>query len=1644
MESQFLKQLVTNQPEGSVTADMNAPFSFLEWRQRRPNISEKDSVYHYNRYVIEWFEKNKEKQVSKKFFLRQKYIYLLNQLQVFFTEEEKNNWYNKVNLADEKELLLAIPYFAKKLKSIALYYLKLRKQLKNTKLKYNTVGTQSAVERELYSYLLQTFTTLNSELSTTTQSTLPTLSALQDSLTVTVEEIYDDKNYFDHSPTMPVSAYFNLFDAPTQEFFATKGIILSSSEWLFDSLTLGLPTSSTIDNFVNSLTATLFESTEASLYGNFVQTYLSENKYLMDFTQPVSSLEITDIAMDQGNNYFYYPYGVVDTSISFTNVIPSVALSSIQLSGATAGMSPADSDTIFVKVGNELKSAWLWDREYTNSYETVNATLQQNSTTSFIFPFPGYGLSGQDIGWTGPAFNTTGEYNFLPKSYRNAVNGAYWSSPLSADSIESILLNNTTITLSTNATSNINPQFADQVYIRTERATNTDGAAKEVQGAWLYRFEKTAIPIAYGQNNVVLWPYAAVSATNSFPTYLQNISYEKACDPEEIQSVNSSSFIASDTFDYADKIFRLGKYSDPIVKALECIWLSGNSSRVSNISFVNQDGFNGLFNPGTKTRFVWAGPNNTSLNSVFKSILHQKDCAFETNYASLSNLEWQKCSCKQVYYTPLGHPGRTFQDYNGITDCIIKEDSTLLEPFDFGSWQDSLSSSINSSTRFAWYKTKNKHSWGNGQWVSNVSLSTEPFRLQYGKTYIYYRTNSNLSDTNLPAYNVNYSFNNSNKKTVWVKGKLNSDGTWSGTNQRSDLRAYPGDLLKVDRQPQTTSFLISSQMVELSSENRGNIWSSFDWVASDFAKPNTSQAFFSLQNSTYITWPLEAYPPLGTTDTAQYPQVAITSISNIDFWYITQRETNITSTIRNTFGFSFSPPAVGIYDIAVQARLTNGQTFIFTAIPAITAIDRFNEQDLPIEFGNTSSGFLIEHDLKGWNYSTNKYSPGRSGARPYWAVLYTGKDASTKYKGLYSWGYPSDYINNYLPNRLPRLSPLELNYGYTFEYLRHGDSFVWKQPIEFKKYIGTPLWCELSANTAEFSVLSSVFLSERRPELMSFPKKTASDIVLTNVLNGLPVEVYYYANNSFVWPVSVETALDVGDPTPQLYFNSPKPWANLGNRFFPTIAVTPVLEEIYTMEDVGGYFLPQNLGASQYINKDFVVSLSGISLSANIITEDTFVHIGGRGNSKQDQDTIYTWEEQNQWIKEPSVMGKLAGAPKKSLTKKLQTFIPYQNNSDETALGLVNTRSRVSPWGGYQDQEWTDINNEPKSFTGVRNVSAWTESQVLKQNEQVLDGWSTDVYGNQYGLFKQLSGVPTSSRKNVFGELWTRTNNQIVLPSSKSLSAVFLNASYERNSDSLYSELMGVGIKRVDCFFDTLMVETSSAVSFIQIDYDYETTVLTAPLDTIRGFSLDSNLAFDQTWFFPKTKKVVSLFTAKLTNAFLPKFYELDLDTRTIKQTFPTQADETSFQNAMEELSIAGVSQGTLHYNDVMQTYLISYTGKLNSDKAFICNIEVQGQRELTFKKVDFYIDENTTESLPPIPQTPSIQNVGVNNYFELAVSASNNPTSWTITSSISSVSATNSGVFYGTFLNTGLIHLNYTVANDAGSTNAAITFNAT
>lgn len=1633
MEPQFLKNLATNKPQSVVPLDKNAPFSFIDWKARRPAVNEKDALFHYNRYVIEWFENNQEKKNSQTFLLRQKYLYLLNQLQLFFTEEEKDVWYRTINVADDNEILLSIPYFARKLKDISLYYLKLRKSLQHTKLKYNTVGTATALEREIGSLILESFTSLNKELKSSLQTTLPAFSSIQQDLTVVVEEVYDDKVYFDQSSTLPVSSYYNLFDKSTEEFFSSKGISLSSSEWLFNSL----DTTNDVQAFVDSLTAEIFETTDANLYGSFIQKFLAENKYTLTFNPVSATTDITNIEIEEGNNYFLYPYGLNDTSLSFTKQIKPVSLSSLQIENATAGESYETSDTIFIKNGDTVKGAWLRKRDYDTSTKTVKASFKQNKTTKFIFPFPGYGLSALNIPWTGPSLETTNNYEFLPQEYKTEVDKAYWTQTLPEDSCEEVYLNNTSL-LSGGTISNINPRLADQVYLQETRSDNLNSLVGNVDGAWLYKFTRTSIPVAATQQNIILWPYGIVDTNNPISNIYKQFSYQQVCDTVPVQSLDRSFSVASSAFELADKIYRINNYTNEPQNALECAWLSGRNFALSGFNFLQQDGFSALFESGQATRFIWTGLE-TPLANVFKQTKHQLDCPFLTQENTLSAFDWQRCACKQVYHSPLGHPGRVYNDYNQMADFVVEEPQPTIDAFDIGSWRDSLGRQIYNSSSFAWYKTQSKNSWGGGQWVNGFSQGQSPFTLKPGKSYVFYRANTKNEETNFPPYSVNFSYGTSN--TRWIEAKLNTNGEWSSTNKNSLLNIQPGDFLIYDRQGSTTQYLLSTQFTEVRSQKVSSIWSTYDYVV---VEPNPSAL-----NSTFISWPTQEQP-LGVSD-PQYPSTSYANISTVDLWKITLTTTSPQSSlfISNARSFVFTPQVTGTYTVAVTARKTDGSYIqLSSQIPAITAVNRFQPQTIFREIKTPTSGFLIEKVLTGWDYGTNTPRANVTGARPYWAELYTNRDANNKYKGTYSWGYPSDYIDGYLPNHTPRLSPLQFKYGSVIEYVPKGYTFTWNQPIRYKTFVGQPLWCELSANTNYFSNLSSLYISQSRPDLLVFASNNPTNILLSNILNGRPVEVYYNALNTFTWPISVETILDIEDPTQSLYFNSPSPWANIPNRFFSGIANVPVLEEIYTEGDVGGYFTPQQLGASFLINKDFVSSLKNKNLSGTYLTEDTNVHIGGRGNTKQDQDSLYDWSEDNQWLKEPITSGALAGAVKKSNTQTLQTFIPYETTKQETTPGLVTPTSRVSPWGGVTGEDWTDILNEPKTFTGVRNVSAWVESQVLKQNKQTLYDWVTDVYGNQYGLFKNLplSGSTLQGQEQT-GEVWVRKNNQFVSPAAVALSGVYKPFV---NDSLLYNQLTGQGIKTIDCFFEVLLTQTPTSVIYSQLEYDYDNAEIFSTIDATVKIDTTDFYRFEDTWFLPEEKRIISLYTVlssfNFQRVFIPSLYELNLNNQQFKQVFPLKEDAFAIQAALSSLNIQQVNTGSIYFNSTIKKYVVTYTCFDAENNFAIINFEIDRRNDLELNKIDIY-SEAYTQSLTGTPPSctcsSTILTADIGEYFSVDISNLFSPgVTFKSLSTVEGVDITSSGTVYGTISAFNFYNFNFDVCNETGCSQCVIGLN--
>jgi hypothetical protein len=391
----------------------------------------------------------------------------------------------------------------------------------------------------------------------------------------------------------------------------------------------------------------------------------------------------------------------------------------------------------------------------------------------------------------------------------------------------------------------------------------------------------------------------------------------------------------------------------------------------------------------------------------------------------------------------------------------------------------------------------------------------------------------------------------------------------------------------------------------------------------------------------------------------------------------------------------------------------------------------------------------------------------------------------------------------------------------------------------------------------------------------------------------------------------------------------------------------------------------------------------------------------------------------------------------------------------------VHPTSRQTPWGGPQDTTWTDVKNKPESFSGVVNVDLWAQSQVLKQTSKLLDGWSTDIFGNQYGLYKNVDQNNSYKRKNLYGEIWTRTNGQNVLPGSQSLSAVF--DSYKNITQ--YSELTGMGIKHIDVFFDTLYIQTSGLLIFEKIIYDYNTDKISSITDEARYISLAMpvsasierellNLPLSsyifakggETWFFPQEKEVVVSICGLSGNIITPALYKLDLNTRFFSKVFPIKQEDIITINSLSSLNINQIQEPVISYDPLKKEFILAILGKNSANKKNLIEIAIVNTFENYLKEINVYEPEASLQTLyPPIINQTLSATISANQSFVFQASAINNPTNYTITQPPGWIAVTNTGLFFGTAPNElGTYYIPFAVNNNVGPTYYSLTLNIT
>jgi hypothetical protein len=1566
--------------------DITKPLSFREWFSSHRGINPNVEFKQYNEYLVNWYKNKSQTVTDFNLQIKLNYLALLKQLQLFFDKEETENWYNKVDVDSEKELLLAIPYFAKKLKDITFYYLKLREKIKQTKLKYNQVGTNTGIIQQIQRVILEDYSKNNTNVVLPFQlwSNVPQLSSLNQNLSIQIEELYDFHSYFDRSPTLPVSAYFDVNSSGLKNFLTSKNLSLTSTNWIYKLGNFSLSADETEESDILELSKLIAEK------------YLGEDKFLFSETPSQSAqTDFYDLFIYNGNNYFFWPGVVYEEKALSLPRYKSIALSAFGLETlGTAGSSIELADTIFVKTQNEIKGAWLRNHFKDYKKETMKAVLDPASKTSFRFPFPGFGLSGENLNWTDFSLETDKKYKFLDDANKRAIEQIYWSNSIELTSINPILLNDSTL-IENKAYAHRDYNHADKIKVWDITPEYNDTSTPDaINESWLYRFDATDISIKGDADNVIFWPYEKIDQNLDFPEYYPE-KINDVCLPITLSSINLEFAIAGNNIFNSDVIYKINNFKQTKQDAVECCWLSGSLIENPNekVRYINQSTLQLVLTAGKYGYFIWNGEDYTEANKVFKSFKHQQDCNFlkQQNYLNYSN-----CNCKQVYFTPFGHPGGSYEENKSLADFII-EDNFSPGFLNLGEWFDSSNKNYKSSSNFGWFKTNSIIGWGDGSWFCGDQINGNKFYLRKGKKYLYYRSNIKHLDpetNSLPEYIVKYKYNNK-KNTVWIKAKKDQEGNWLNDGARSNMTLNAGDILIYSRTPSTFYSLTGEQIENVDvAENRGSIWSNFDYV--------------SLSNSRIITLFYPYNVPQYALTQKQNPKVDITNIIRIVGWEIKgpiNRPGQQTFNFKNQASVIFNPVLSGVYTVSMTAvsgnpnSLINLNTsnptygvsglYVFTDIPSITAIPSTTVVESVTSYNTTAPGYVINVPLNGWDYNTNTFNSyttkENKGAKPYWAKTYNQKDEFTGFKGIESIGSSIRLIDNHNFLSQPQFSDTYLNIGQKVQYIRkYPVKMNWIQPIDFEIIVDKNDWCKLEFNTNDSNLKDLIYSNPS--ELVVTPTSAKSDISITNIVDNQPVEIFYNALNTFSWQISVTPEISetiYNQITPVLAISANNPWINLSNLNYPTVAVIPTTEDLKGEQEIGGYFKPHNLGATTYINQNYTTGIVTSSINTQTYFEDTSKRYQSRGLTKDKSNSPAVLKsENNLWLKESIVSGSIAGTIKKDIFKKYQKFLPYQSGYESNPrlkLGLITPSSRQSPWGGKEDSEWRDFRNYPVSFTGKLKVSNWSNSQALKQVGLQAENWVTDVFGNQYGLYKNIKDTPQAQRKNIFGEIWTRKNSQFVSSAQSSLSGVFDSYS----SIALIDELLGTGVRKIDMFFDTLMIETSGVIIFERINYDYTTDDIYSLIDDARHISLAipisvnidrefNNIDLSQynfakageTWFSPQEKAVTISTCSLVDKQITPELYKLNLSNNVLEKIFPVIDDDINLINSLSSENITSIDSPVLSFNSFLNEYLLSVLCKTENNKNLILEMIIKNNSRLNL--TEFTIYNSASENLDP------------------------------------------------------------------------------
>lgn len=399
--------------EGSITydsslknpVDRNYPLSFIEWIKYNAvdftNIN--DVLSKYQNYVLEWHITSNNTPKDNELAIVDLYKNLLNEIVLNYTSVEERRFLRNIDLTNKKDLIVAVPFFAKKIRDICLYFSTIRDNVKYAVIEANLKGSNEGIEKIIYNLVSKVLET--QDLTDVVRSLNLSVSGVRNNLVVEIEELFDNyPNYFDLG-NLPASAYgdsqnsdrynnfelFNINDDPYINLNLNSAIVNAITSYPFFTVELGTNNFS-ITPFVSATQLNLLKDRD---FINLINNETASNLSLQLNKFYNSKYSGTDYYYLSTNNSIYNPVTgqLYKADYEFANFLNKNSASVAYIQSTEYLKTPKQQGLFF----KPDKTGLL----IFNNYEFVPEINYTNLKPNTLYVFPDPYLQGNTTGNTG-------------------------------------------------------------------------------------------------------------------------------------------------------------------------------------------------------------------------------------------------------------------------------------------------------------------------------------------------------------------------------------------------------------------------------------------------------------------------------------------------------------------------------------------------------------------------------------------------------------------------------------------------------------------------------------------------------------------------------------------------------------------------------------------------------------------------------------------------------------------------------------------------------------------------------------------------------------------------------------------------------------------------------------------------------------------------------------------------------------------------------------------------------------------------------------------------------------------------------------------------------------------------------------------